>query len=495
MSLTAIINIFLRTMFMKRIFLYITMVLSCIIIPAVIAAAILLTLSVKSGFYISIVKRMNLVETFIETKNSQIEKDIMREVEKKTGLSTFKPEFETVRRDYEEKLVAYSTINKSLEYDRIDKQIDELDDLKWEKSSDEFKTEDDFDRYKKNRIKELKISLKEIKEYRDKNDDAIDKAEDVMKAAKDKFEDAEDMLKDKESLAKDIIKSRRDEFMNEMFSDIAKIEPALTEKLNTLFLDRELKSVIQSYIDFITSWKRQKSSGNVYISRLNIESGSIENVKKIILPPLKLSLLVRDNSSIEKNLLSEVFVETIDRTPGLKSPWVLSRIFKLSDSWIVEAAGNSYLKGIGLTISSGVIRSNQLVISGRRAEILEKVMMILSVAVYTPLIAGSVIILALLLIIFLSSDIRSGIRKAGFVLKYPSAAIVVLGIAVIIASLKPGLMIPQIVNDPVNSAFFDKLAFTVALHFFAPVTAVFFVFSLAGGLLMRIGKKRDKANS
>jgi len=83
-------------------------------------------------------------------------------------------------------------------------------------------------------------------------------------------------------------------------------------------------------------------------------------------------------------------------------------------------------------------------------------------------------------------------KVSGFVLKYPSVIIVIAGIAIIIASLKPGLMIPQIINDPVNSAFFDKVAFTTALHLFAPITGVFFVLSLAGGILLKFGKKKKE---
>ncbi|HNX24122.1 MAG TPA: hypothetical protein PKG60_08730 [Spirochaetota bacterium] len=480
---------------MRKIFLYILSIISIIIIPVAITASILLTLAVNENFYISVIESLNLVETFIETKNVQIEKDIKKEIEKKTGMSQFKPRYESLRKDYEDKLIAYTSINKNEEFDKIEKQIDELDDLKWEKSSDEFKDEDDFDRFKKLKMTDLKNALKDIKEYRSKNDDQIDKIENAMEDAKDKFDDADDELKDKEEDAKDIIELRRGDFMNEMYSDISKVEPALTEELNRLFIEKELKSVIKNYLNFMTTWQRQKESGNIYESRLNVESGMIENVKKISIPPLAISLKVKVNENgieNEKNLLSEVFVEKIRETPGLKSPWVLTRIFKLSDSWIAETAGNTILKGTGLTMADGLIKSDAIILSGEKAENFEKIMMVFSAAKYTPAAAGGAVLLFVILLIIAAPDKKSGMKVSGFVLKYPSVIIVIAGIAIIIASLKPGLMIPQIINDPVNSAFFDKVAFTTALHLFAPITGVFFVLSLAGGILLKFGKKKKE---
>lgn len=480
---------------MRKIFLYILSIISIIVVPITITASILLTLAINENFYISVIKSLNLVETFIETKNIQIEQDIKKEVEKKTGISQFRPEYESLKKDYEEKLAAYAGINKNEEYDKLEKQIDELDDLEWEKSSAEFKTEDEFDQFKEKKMKDLKSALKDIKEYRSKNDKEISKLEDVMDDAKDKFEDADDELKDKEDDAKNIIESRRSDFMNEMFSDIAKIEPALTKELNTLFIDKELKSVIKRYLDFVTTWQDQKKAGNIYESRMDVETGTIETVKKIKLPPLLLSLKVKVKDSgieREKNLLSEVFVEKIRETPGLKSPWILTQIFKLSDSWVAEAAANSVLKGKGFKLNDGVITSDEIVLSGKTAEIFEKAMIVLSYAKYAPFVAGGAVLLFVVLLLITAGDIKSGMRTSGFVLKYPSVLIVIAGIAVIIASIKPGLMIPQIVNDPVNSAFIDKIAFTTALHLFAPLTIVFFVLSIVGGILLKFGKKKKQ---
>jgi len=478
---------------MRKIVLYILSVISIVIIPAAITSSILLTLAINENFYISVIKSLNLVETLIKTKNVQTEKDIKREVEKKTGMSQFKLQYESLKNDYENKFTAYSVINKDEEYDKLEKQKDELENFKWEESSEEFKTEDDFNRYKKNKIKDLKVSLKEIKKYRIKNDEAIKKIKDEMENAKAAFDDADSELKGKEKDAKYIVESRSGDFMNETYSDIAIIEPMLTDDLNKLFIEKELKSVIKNYLEFMTTWRRQRDTGNIYENRLNVESGMIENLKTVSIPPLVINLHVRikeNGIEKEKNLLSEIFVEKIMATPGLKSPWVLIQIFKLSGSWMVETAGRTILKDTGLRISDGVIRSDTIILSGDKAEKFEKIMMLFSAAKYTPYAAAGLTLFLVFILIIAAPDKRTGMKMSGFVLKYPSAIIVIAGIAIIIVSIKPGLMIPQIVNDPVNSAFFDKIAFNTALHIFAPVTGVFFILSVAGGILSKFGKSK-----
>ncbi|HOP63719.1 MAG TPA: hypothetical protein PK358_11880 [Spirochaetota bacterium] len=477
---------------MKKILLYLTTVISAAVIPVIIAASIILTLFLTPGFHVSIIKNLSLVKTFIEAKNFQIEKDIKREIEKKTGITEFKTVHDRIKREYEERLLAFNTLNKTDEYKKIEKQIDELDDLEWEKSSDAFKKEEDFDSFKKHKMNELKSALKGIEDYRDKNEDPIEKAEDEMDEAKDKFEDAEDELKDKEEDARDIIEDRHGDFMNEMYHDVAKIEPALTGKLNRLFIETEVRNVIAVYIDFFTSYFHQKKTGNVYTSRLTVDKGIINSSTIVTLPPLRMSFNVKDTESGDikrKNLLSEIFVETIRNTPGLKSPWVMSKIFSMSDSWIVEKAGNSILKDTGITYSGGVIKSGPIVIKGEPGRLAEKAMIGMTAGRYLPYAAAGITLILLILVFLLSRDRKNGLKNAGYILKYPAIIAAIAGLTAIILSLVPGLLLPEILSDPVKKAFLDRVAMTSAIHIFAPVTVIFFLISLAGSLLIKLGKR------
>jgi len=477
---------------MRKLILALFSIISAALIPVLISLSIIIILFLTPGFHIRIIKNLDLVKTFIEAKNLEVESDIKREIEKKTGISAFKPEYDRVKKDYDEKLLAFNKLNRTDEYKNIERQIDELDDLEWEKSSDSFKTEKDFDSFKKHKMKELKSALDEIENYRDKNEDSIEKSEDEMEKAKDLFEDADDKMKDKKEDARDIIEDRQGEFMNEMYHDISKIEPVLTEKLNTLFIDKEIKNIITTYLDFFTSYPDQKKAGNVYQSRLNVESGIIDTSTNVKLPPLCISYIVKINDNgieKEKNLLSEVFAETVRSTPGLKSPWVMSKLFTMSDSWIAEKVGNSILKGTGVSYRDGVVKTESIILTGRKGEIAENVMIGMTAGKYLPYAAGAVSLILLLLIFILSADRRSGIKNAGYVLKYPSMVIAIAGIALILISLVPGLLLPEIISDPVKYAFLDRAVTTAVIYMLIPVIALFFILSLAGSFMVKFGKR------
>ena len=95
----------------------------------------------------------------------------------------------------------------------------------------------------------------------------------------------------------------------------------------------------------------------------------------------------------------------------------------------------------------------------------------------------------LLLIFFLSADRKSGIKNAGYVLKYPSMIIAIAGIALILISLVPGLLLPEIISDPVRYALLDRAATTAVIYMLLPVTALFFILSIAGSFMVKFGKK------
>jgi len=322
----------------KGLMLYLTSLAAFLIIPVFIiltAAHILLT---SDRFYTGIIKQMNLVEKIIEAKNFEIENDVKREIEKKTGLKSYMPGYEKIKKEYQDKNLQFNSFYKTEEFSRIKKQIKELKNLKWIKSSDEFKDEDDFDLFKKNKLEELERELQEIEKFRKSEKEQISQLEKELDIAEGNLEKAERDLKDRKEEAEEILESRQSEFMNTMYADIHRISPVLIEKLNTLFIDKELKKVINIYIDFLMTHNIQKQEGNIFIQRFDIESGMIKNQKIVKLPPLKLSLRVKvEEGGVpqERHLLSEVFVKSIGSISGLENPWVITKIFSMSDSWLI----------------------------------------------------------------------------------------------------------------------------------------------------------------
>jgi hypothetical protein len=192
----------------------------------------------------------------------------------------------------------------------------------------------------------------------------------------------------------------------------------------------------------------------------------------------------------EKNILSEVFVDRIRETSGLKSPWILTQIFKLSDSWIAESVLNSKLKESGIRLSNGVIQSNSIIVAGETAENLEKGMMALSTASYVPYIAIGVILLCIILLCIFASSLRDGFRSSMSIIRFSSVLMIIVSIAAIIIAIKPDLLFQPIGDDPIKSIFMEKVMSITSLHIFVPMLVVFFVLSFMGGTLSKILKRK-----
>jgi hypothetical protein len=477
---------------MKKIFFYIISAIAFITLPLFIAASILSLMLLQPDFHISIIKNLKPIKTFIEAKNFEIESDIKNEIEKKTNISEFKMQYEKIKKEYEEKLSIFNRINKTELYEKIEKQIDEIDDLEWEKSKAKFKNKDEFNDFKKLKIKELKKQLKEIEDYREAKEEEIDKAEDEMKSAKKAFEKAEDELKDKKEEARDIVKDREGEFLNELYHDIAKIEPKLTEKFNKLFLESEIKKLISTYINFLTSYQKQKNDGNIYASRIDINEFSSSPSKKIILPPIFINFNIKEENSIEeKNIFSGILVDVIKSTPGLKSPWLMSKIFSMVDSWIIEKIANSKLKNLNFNYSSGVLKSEEITISGQKAIVLEKAMMAFSIAKYLPYITIGLMVILTALIIFLSDRSKDGIKNFLVILKISSSLVAIIAITAILISLIPGLWMPEISSNPVIYNFIDRSLTIITIFILGPMAVIFLLLSFLGGVTSKLISKKN----
>ena len=478
-------------MFSKKSLLFsILSIFSFILIPVMIFTILLYSMATSEEFYLSLIRQLSPVETFIEAKNSMTEKDVLRQVEKKTGLSSFRPEFEKIETTYKDRLAAYNRINRTEEYNRLDKQIDELDDMDWEEAPDTFRDEKSFEKFKKTRLSELKNKIDEIKKYRDKNDDAIDESEDVMDDAKDSFEDAREKLQDKEEQARDIVRSRREELSNSLITDMAEIEPEITEKLNYLFLDREIRRVIGSYIDFFSEYEKQKASGMVFTRRLDIKSGRIENTRIVKIPALSISLYTdfeEKGKTRRRHIFSEIIPSVIDSVPNLSNPWLLKKIFTLSDSWIAEAAGRSVIEKYGLTIKNGRISSEEIVMRGKKAQMAEYLMIAASYGKYSLYLFPALIFILIASLLFTGKTGKEGMRRIGIILKYSSAASAVIFITGIIISMKPLMLLPhmKILDNVMIKEITERIIFTSGLYFLIPAVALFLIISAAGSYILK----------
>ncbi len=476
----------------KGFFLYILSLAALIIIPVFICLTVSHLLLTSNWFYTGIVKQMNLVEKIISVKNLEIENDIKREIEKKTGIKSFMPEYEKIKKEYEEKHLEFHSFYQTEKYISIKNQIKELDNLKWIKSPDEFKSEDEFKLFKKNKLAELKEEVKTIEKFRKTEKDQINHLEKELDIAEGNLKKADKDLKKREKDADKILSSRQSEFMNSIYSDIHKISPVLTEQLNTLFIDTTLNDVISVYLNFLMSHKIQLQEGNIFVQRFDIDSGMIENRKIIKLPPLKINLKVKVNEGgmqRERHLLSEVFVKSIGSIQGLSNPWVITKIFSMSDSWLIEKYARSKLKTADMTIDNGTISSNgPIVIKGTGADIIEYAMLFLTYGVYLKYITPGIIFLFILLIFLSAPDIKTGARFTGNVLKYPSYLAILASFAALVIAFKPSFILPGFGTEPITDTIKESIIFAAATHTFIPVIICFALTMIIGIIFCKAGK-------
>lgn len=469
--------------------IYILSFAAFLIIPVLIVLTLSYTLFTSDKFYTGIIKQMNLVEQIITAKNLEIENDIKKEIEKRTGIIAFKSEYDIIKKNYDDSLASYHALFKTEDYNRVRNQISELEKLKWIKSSDEFKNEDDFNNFKKNKLAELRGELKALDDYRKFARDQIRLLEKELEVAEGDLKKAEKDLQSREKEAEKILKSRQNEFLNTIYADIHKISPVLTERLNTLFIDAELKNLINRYLDFFMSHDRHLQEGNVFTQRFDIDSGMIENRRVVKLPPLRISLRVKTEDGAERHLLSEVFVKSIGTIPGLSNPWIITGIFSMSDSWLIEKYARAKLRSVDMTISNGVISSGgPITLKGSPAVIIEYAMLFMTYGKYLKYITPAIILFLIFTIFLAAQDKKTGARFSGKALKYQAYIFIIFSSAAVITALKPSLFLPGFGTDPVSDVLKESMLFAAASHFFIPLILIFTVIMLAGIILCRLGR-------
>lgn len=463
---------------------------AAVIVPLFLAVSLLSGLLTCSGLYTGILKNADLIETYIEATNLQVENKIKREIERKVHLEEFRDKFEAVKADYENKKKIYNELNRTEEYNELVKQRDELSDLSWDRAPERFKAEDDFKDYKEKELERLDRAIDEIRLFRDVREDDIERAEEEMENALDEMEDEQDVLEDKIDDANDIIASYKESFMGEVYSDIGKISPALTEELNSKLIERAVKDEVEKLIDFFSNYYEQKEFGNVYIDRLDDFLTDSEKSVKIRLPAISISLWVEDeiNGVVQRrHLLSEIFIDRINEIDDLKNRRMFIKLFRFADSGMAELLGESYLKEYNFSVKDGVIKSEPVLLKGSAAEIVEKIMIAVTWSKYLKYILP-VIALALLMSLAAAAKKRdAGYGYFRWVLILPSLIIVAAIAAVYLLSGRVFSLFPELVKSPVMRIYYISILDVALIHLLAPVAVLFTLLFISGMIFKRKG--------
>ncbi|HOQ11598.1 MAG TPA: hypothetical protein PK104_04460, partial [Spirochaetota bacterium] len=160
-------------------------------------------------------------------------------------------------------------------------------------------------------------------------------------------------------------------------------------------------------------------------------------------------------------------------------------------SWIIEKIANSKLKNLNFNYSSGVLKSEEITISGQKAIVLEKAMMAFSIAKHLPYITIALMVILTALIIFLSNRSKDGIKNFLVILKISSSLVAIIAITAILISLIPGLWMPEISSNPVIYNFIDRSLTIITIFILGPMAVIFLLLSFIGGVTSKIISKKN----
>lgn len=475
------------------IFLFILSLTAFVIVPVFLCLSLMFGLLTCPQFYTRILKNADLIETYIEAANLHLENKIKREIEGKVHLQDFRDKYESVKSDFENREKLFNELNRTEEYIKLVKQHEELDDLSWDRAPDKFKTENDFEEYKKKELERLEIGIDEIKLQRDIRKNEIEKAEKEMENARDIMEDEKDVLEDKIDEANDIIASYKESFMGDVYSDVAKISPVLTEELNSRLIDRAVRNEAEKIIRFFSSYYEQKELGNVYTDRLDNYLTGQDGSIKVKLPAVNISLWVEDeiNGIVQKrHLLSEIFVERINEIKNLKNPKMFIKLFSFADSGTAELIGESYLKDYNIYITNGAFTSGPVLLEGRSAESAEWIMIAVTWGKYVKYVLTVIAVVLLLYLILAAKKRNVGYWNIRWILVLPSLIIIIAAVMVYFFSGQLFSVFPDLVKSPVMQLYCKSILDVAIMHLLAPVAGLFALLLVAGLVFFR-GKGED----
>lgn len=464
--------------------------ISLIVVPLLLAIPLFFGLLTCPEFYTSILRNADLIETFVDASNWQVEKKIRRQIETSVHLEEFRIKYDTIKGLYEKKKENYDALNRTEEYEKIKKQREELSDLSYENAPDRFKIETEFETYKEGELNRLDSLMDEIKLFRDVNKDAIKAAEEEMEGAEEAYDDAKDILEQKMDEANDIIKEQKDSLSGEIYGDLNIISPVLTRDLNEKLIDTRVKAVIEEYISFFCSYYKQKELGNIYTDRMDTYLQGLSEPVKVRLPEIDISLYVEDevNGVLQKrHIAGDIFIDRIMNIPGLKKREMFVKIFKFTESGLAEMIGDSYLKDYDFKISDGVIKSGPIILTGGTAAAVEFMMMAATLGKYLIYILPAAALIILFLIFRSKSEKSLGYVHIRRILILPSLAALIISLSAVLLSGFLTDIFPDLVSGPLLQSYCKTAFRVIAVHIFVPVAALFAV-CLIAGFFIRKGK-------
>jgi hypothetical protein len=462
-------------------------VFSCILVPVCILAVILFSLLTEDTFYTGIIRNADLIRNFIHSRNWQMEEPVRQKIEDEVQLQSFKKEFDRIRLDFDSKRAAFDRVNKTEKHDSLKRRLDELTSLTWERAPKVFRNRAGFEDYRKKERRKLESRIEDIDKYREKKTDAIKTAALKMKEAEEAFRAARDALHKKEERARNIALSYNDSFMSKIYSDAEILNKPLTAELNDRLVDGAVKNEIDRTIRFMTSYDEQVVKGNVFRDRFTITEEGIADTLKVQFPRLSVSLWVNESAekgSRKRHLLSDVFVDVVQKQDGLQKRDMFINFFRLSETSLAEIVADSSLKKNGLSLRQGVISLKPVVFTGHKARRIETAMKLATFGNYLRFILLAVAFVFLAAMFLYPADRLRKKRNIRRLLLYPSIGIILLCLLMIGLSGFAIHLFPEAVLSAYMIIYIKKMLLVVAAHLFVPVIIAYSIIAVSS-LLFR----------
>ncbi len=454
--------------------------IAIIVIPLLLLVTIIYELLTTPLLYSTILKRIDLVSTFVKAKNLEITQSIQKEIDNKIGLASYVLQYQAIKKQYEEAKNLYDIINQTKEYEKLQKQYDEIKSMSYDDVKQLFPNKESFENNKDAELHKIKQQIKSIEQYRKDHKGDIEAAKKKLEDMEDAFEDAQDEYNEKQEEANKIIQKHRNRFAAQLNDDLQLIEPAVKVIINEKLIDGNIIPLIKKYINFLTSYDTIKFE---YILELTNTSNSLytKKVSQILLPDITISLWTEENG-VKKHILSDILAEKVKNTLGLKNRAFLISVFTFADSSIAELLASSYLKKYGVWFNNGTIYKHNIVLLGNVADLIITIIQIFSFGKYLMYITVFVLVVYILFILLSSAGKKAKLLWLKRILVYPSGIFLLLCV--------PGILLPLFVinHSQSLSLITAQILRTIALHtslcIMIPIMVVFLIL-LIGGLIFR----------
>jgi hypothetical protein len=474
----------------RGVLLFFISLLFAVVIPAATLLSVLSYTLLQADFYADLLRDGRLITALVEYQYRSMDKRINEEIEEKVGLESYTLVHDRISSEYEAAKAKHGELNSTSEFNTLEAKRSELKKLTWKQSRDLFKTKKDYEEYRERELDKIDRELNEINSWRRGNKKEIAAALKEMKTAEEKYEDSLEALEDKKKSAMKIIEKHRSSLAASIYEDLDRIQPALAKIMNRTLVDAKIKPVLERLLYFMSTYGLQQELKAVAYTR---EPGA-DPVLKIKLPPLSFSLWIdEDVHGVKKrrHLLSEIFVEEIEKFDGLKNKRLMLASFRLADSAIGEYFGNRYLKKYNVIFRDGVVRADSIVLEGPAAVKFEKLMMAATAAAYLPMAAGAMLGIYLMVLFFSGADRRRKSAFAKLVLVIPSAFMILACAALIYLSRTLFSHFPDAVSSITARVFAESFMFSTAVSLAAPAVLLFIMLILLGILVAKIARGKS----